>query len=139
MSSYRIAVLAGDGIGKEVMPEGIRVLDAVARKHQLNLTFDHFDFASCDYYLEHGQMMLVTAKNEDWSGLAALTTTWQRMLKDFFARSDAKDLPNAQLEIEKISQIQRELIKLVHKESDMLNTQTALFNRSRRACRIYSK
>ena len=57
MSSYRIAVLAGDGIGKEVMPEGIRVLDAAARKHQLNLTFNHFDFASCDYYLEHGQMM----------------------------------------------------------------------------------
>ena len=57
MSSYRIAVLAGDGIGKEVMPEGIRVLDAVARKHRLDLTFDHFDFASCDYYLEHGQMM----------------------------------------------------------------------------------
>ena len=61
MSSYRIAVLAGDGIGKEVMPEGIRVLvrrtHAVARKHQLDLTFDHFDFASCDYYLEYGQMM----------------------------------------------------------------------------------
>ena len=57
MSSYRIAVLAGDGIGKEVMPEGIRVLDAAAWKHQLNLTFNHFDFASCDYYLEHGQMM----------------------------------------------------------------------------------
>ena len=39
------------------MPEGIRVLDAVARKHRLNITFDHFDFASCDYYLAHGQMM----------------------------------------------------------------------------------
>ena len=57
MSSYRVAVLAGDGIGKEVMPEGIRVLDAVARKRRLNVTFDHFDFASCDYYLAHGQMM----------------------------------------------------------------------------------
>jgi len=57
MSAYRIAVLAGDGIGKEVMPEGIRVLEAVARKHQFSLTFDHFDFASCDYYLEHGKMM----------------------------------------------------------------------------------
>ncbi len=57
MSAYRIAVLAGDGIGKEVMPEGIRVLDAVASQHQFSLTFDHFDFASCDYYLEHGKMM----------------------------------------------------------------------------------
>ena len=57
MRSYRIAVLAGDGIGKEVMPEGIRVLDVVAKKHQLNLRFDHYDFASCDYYLKHGQMM----------------------------------------------------------------------------------
>ena len=31
MQSYKIAVIAGDGIGKEVMPEGLRVLDAVAR------------------------------------------------------------------------------------------------------------
>ena len=41
----------------QVMPEGIRVLDVVAKKHQLNLRFDHYDFASCDYYLKHGQMM----------------------------------------------------------------------------------
>ena len=33
MKSYKIAVIAGDGIGKEVMPEGLRVLDAVARKY----------------------------------------------------------------------------------------------------------
>ena len=39
------------------MPEGIRVLDVVAKKHHLNLRFDHFDFASCDYYPKHGQMM----------------------------------------------------------------------------------
>ena len=57
MSSYRIAVLAGDGIGKEVMPEGIRALERVAVKYGINLDFDYFDFASCDYYLEHGQMM----------------------------------------------------------------------------------
>ncbi|WP_197388371.1 isocitrate/isopropylmalate family dehydrogenase [Ralstonia pseudosolanacearum] len=31
MSSYRIAVIPGDGIGKEVVPEGLRVLDAAAR------------------------------------------------------------------------------------------------------------
>jgi isocitrate/isopropylmalate dehydrogenase len=32
MSTHRIAVIAGDGIGTEVMPEGLRVLDAAARR-----------------------------------------------------------------------------------------------------------
>ena len=52
-----IAVIAGDGIGKETVPEGLRVLDAAARKFSLDLKWDHFDFASCDYYARHGQMM----------------------------------------------------------------------------------
>jgi tartrate dehydrogenase/decarboxylase/D-malate dehydrogenase len=52
-----IAVIAGDGIGKEVMPEGLRVLEAAASKFNLDLKFDHFDFASCDYFLKHGKMM----------------------------------------------------------------------------------
>ena len=56
-NSYRIAVIPGDGIGKEVVPEGLRVLEAAAAKYQIGLEFDHFDFASCDYYAEHGQMM----------------------------------------------------------------------------------
>jgi tartrate dehydrogenase/decarboxylase/D-malate dehydrogenase len=55
--TYRIAVIAGDGIGKEVMPEGLRVLDATARKFGIALQFDHFDFSSCDYYARHGKMM----------------------------------------------------------------------------------
>ncbi|MFN7572616.1 MAG: tartrate dehydrogenase [Betaproteobacteria bacterium] len=55
--AQRIAVIAGDGIGKEVMPEGLRVLDAAARRFGLGLAFDHFDFASCDYYARHGEMM----------------------------------------------------------------------------------
>ena len=54
----KIAVIAGDGIGREVIPEGLRVLDAVARKFGIQLGFDHFDFASCDYFAKHGQMML---------------------------------------------------------------------------------
>jgi len=54
---YKIAVIPGDGIGKEVMPEGVRVLDAVAAKHDLDLQWDWFDFASADYYLAHGKMM----------------------------------------------------------------------------------
>ncbi len=64
MSQYRIAVLAGDGIGKEVMPEGIRVLDAVARKYGISFHFDHFDFASCDYRARHGNMMPANWKDQ---------------------------------------------------------------------------
>jgi tartrate dehydrogenase/decarboxylase/D-malate dehydrogenase len=57
----RIAVIAGDGIGREVMPEGLRVLEAAARRFGLPLEFTHFDWAHCDYYLQHGQMM-----PDDW-------------------------------------------------------------------------
>src|SRR6202051_4291051 len=57
MEKHRIAVLAGDGIGTEVVPEGIRVLDAAAHKFGISLHYDAFDFASCDYYAKHGQMM----------------------------------------------------------------------------------
>ena len=59
--SYRIAVIPGDGIGKEVVPEGIRVLEQVAQQFQFELKQDWFDFASCDYYAKHGAMM-----PEDW-------------------------------------------------------------------------
>ncbi|HEY4368848.1 MAG TPA: tartrate dehydrogenase [Steroidobacteraceae bacterium] len=55
--TYRIAVIPGDGIGKEVVPEGLRVLQAIAARHGCNFEFDHFDFASCEYYLRHGAMM----------------------------------------------------------------------------------
>ena len=58
---YRIAVIPGDGIGKEVIPEGLRVLEAAAKKHGVSVHFDHFDFASWDYYEKHGEMM-----PEDW-------------------------------------------------------------------------
>ena len=54
---HRIAVIAGDGIGKEVMPEGLRVLQATASKFNIDLQFDHFDFSSWDYYEKHGQML----------------------------------------------------------------------------------
>ncbi|KQP30409.1 tartrate dehydrogenase [Methylobacterium sp. Leaf102] len=58
---YRIAVVPGDGIGNEVVPEGVRVLEAAARRHGFTLDLDWFDFASCDYYDKHGRMM-----PEDW-------------------------------------------------------------------------
>ena len=57
MKTHRIAVIAGDGIGQEVMPEGLRVLDAVARRFGIALQVDEFDFANCDYFARHGQMM----------------------------------------------------------------------------------
>ena len=60
MSTHKIAVIAGDGIGKEVVPEGLRCLDAAARKHNIAIQWDEFDW-SCDYYLKHGAMM-----PEDW-------------------------------------------------------------------------
>ncbi|OON63958.1 tartrate dehydrogenase [Massilia sp. KIM] len=59
--THRIAVLAGDGIGKEVMPEGLRALEAAARRFDIGLAFEHFEWASCDYYLAHGKMM-----PDDW-------------------------------------------------------------------------
>jgi tartrate dehydrogenase/decarboxylase/D-malate dehydrogenase len=57
MNTKRIAVIAGDGIGTEVMPEGLRVLQAAAKRFNLKLQFDHFDFSSCDYFEKHGQML----------------------------------------------------------------------------------
>ena len=61
MAQHRIAVIAGDGIGTEVMPEGIRVLEAAATRFGIDLRFDHFDFSSCDYFERHGKML-----PDDW-------------------------------------------------------------------------
>lgn len=57
MTTYNIAVITGDGIGKEVMPEGLKVVQAAAEKFGLSLNFHHFDWGGCDYYLEHNRMM----------------------------------------------------------------------------------
>ncbi len=62
--AHRIAVIAGDGIGPEVMPEGLRVLDVAARKFGIDLQFDHFDFSSWEYYERHGKML-----PDDWKVL----------------------------------------------------------------------
>lgn len=56
-NTYRIAIIPGDGIGKEVMPEGLRVLKAAASRFGINLELHDIPWASCDYYLEHGAMM----------------------------------------------------------------------------------
>ena len=56
MSTYKIATIPGDGIGKEVVPEGIRVLEAVGKKFDIALEWDGVDW-SCEYYTRHGRMM----------------------------------------------------------------------------------
>ena len=61
MKSYKIASIPGDGIGKEVLPEGLKVLKETAKKHQFEIHFDEFDFASCDYYQKNGKML-----PDDW-------------------------------------------------------------------------
>jgi tartrate dehydrogenase/decarboxylase/D-malate dehydrogenase len=52
---HRIAVIPGDGIGREVMPEGMRVMEAAGSKHGIRFRFDEFPW-SCDWYVQHGRM-----------------------------------------------------------------------------------
>ena len=59
--TYSISVIPGDGIGKEVMPEGIRVLERAASLYGFSIAQTWQDFACCDYYAKHGQMM-----PDDW-------------------------------------------------------------------------
>ena len=49
--------MPGDGIGKEVMPEGLRVLDAASRRFGFELQVDHINWGSCDHYMRTGAMM----------------------------------------------------------------------------------
>ena len=60
-NKYNIAVIPGDGIGTEVMPEALKVLERVSNKYGINLQLDHFDFSSYEYYSKHGEMM-----PDDW-------------------------------------------------------------------------
>jgi tartrate dehydrogenase/decarboxylase/D-malate dehydrogenase len=57
---HRIAVIPGDGIGREVVPEGLRVLEAAGRRFGVAFDWDELPW-SCDYYAKHGRMM-----PEDW-------------------------------------------------------------------------
>ncbi len=52
--SYQIVVLPGDGIGKDVMPEGLRVLNEVAGKYDLSFDFDQYECGG-EYYLNTGK------------------------------------------------------------------------------------
>ena len=56
MPNPRIAVIEGDGIGMEVVPEGCRVIDAAGRKHGFAVDWQRFDWG-CDYFARFGRMM----------------------------------------------------------------------------------
>jgi tartrate dehydrogenase/decarboxylase/D-malate dehydrogenase len=58
--TYRIAVIPGDGIGRETVPEGLRVLEPTAARFGISFKWDHYPW-SCEYYAQHGRMM-----PEDW-------------------------------------------------------------------------
>jgi len=54
--THRIAVIPGDGIGKETVPESIKVLDAASRRFGFDLAYNHYDW-SCETYKQTGRMM----------------------------------------------------------------------------------
>ena len=56
MTIYKIAVIEGDGIGHEVVPEGLRVIEAATRNRGVRFEWRHFNW-SCDVYLNSGRMM----------------------------------------------------------------------------------
>jgi tartrate dehydrogenase/decarboxylase/D-malate dehydrogenase len=82
--SYKIAVIPGDGIGREVVPEGVRVLEAAAEKYGFELQLDEFDFASCDYYLKHNKMLPDNWKDQIGSHDAIFfgAVGWPEMVPD---------------------------------------------------------
>ncbi len=56
MSKYQIALIPGDGIGKEVVPEGVRVLEAAGKRFDVQFDWTEFDW-SCEVYHKTGEMM----------------------------------------------------------------------------------
>jgi tartrate dehydrogenase/decarboxylase/D-malate dehydrogenase len=75
MQTFKIAVIPGDGIGSEVVPEGIRVVDAAARRFGLRFEWEHFPW-SCEFYRATGAMMpadgLAQIRNHDAVFLGAV-------------------------------------------------------------------
>jgi len=56
MNTYQIATIPGDGIGKEVIPESVKILNAIADKCGFQLKFKNHDY-SCEYFKKYGKMM----------------------------------------------------------------------------------
>ncbi|HXF83313.1 MAG TPA: tartrate dehydrogenase [bacterium] len=75
MRHYRLAVIPGDGIGREVIPEGLKVLRAAGRRFGFALETEEFPWG-CEYYLRHGAMMpadgLVRLRDHDAIYLGAI-------------------------------------------------------------------
>ena len=56
MTTFRVAVIAGDGIGREVIPAGMAALEAVTRGSDVSLSFTDFPWG-CEFYLKHQRML----------------------------------------------------------------------------------
>jgi len=56
VNNYKIAVVPGDGIGHEIVPEGIKVLEAVAKKHGFSISTEYFDWGA-GYYLKNNEFL----------------------------------------------------------------------------------
>ena len=69
--NYRVAVIAGDGIGKEVVPEGIAAMEAAARR---------YGFSFEGVFWQH---MIVKGRNRDTAWFAMLDSEWPRRRKAF--------------------------------------------------------
>ncbi|KND59094.1 Tartrate dehydrogenase Tartrate decarboxylase D-malic enzyme [Candidatus Burkholderia verschuerenii] len=82
--NYRIAVIPGDGIGVEVMPEGLRVLDAAAARFGITLEYRHIEWASCDYCAQHGKMMPDDwkAQLQEWDAILFGAVGWPDKVPD---------------------------------------------------------
>ncbi|MDE5416046.1 tartrate dehydrogenase [Alkalihalobacterium chitinilyticum] len=94
MKKIKLSVIPGDGVGKEIMPHAVRVMDTVAEIHG-GLSFDKVTYPwSCEYYLEHGKMMpedgLDQLKDSDAVFLGAVgnpqlvpdhVTLWELLIK----------------------------------------------------------
>ncbi|WP_216831328.1 tartrate dehydrogenase [Alkalihalobacterium elongatum] len=94
MKKIKLSVIPGDGVGKEIMPHAVKVLDTVAEIHG-GLSFDKVTYPwSCEYYLEHGKMMsedgLDQLKDSDAVFLGAVgnpqlvpdhVTLWELLIK----------------------------------------------------------
>src|SRR5258707_698224 len=82
--TYRIAVIPGDGIGVEVMPEAIRVLETVKKRFGIELEYQHIEWASCEHYAKHGKMMTVATRS---NGIAISMRWWDKSAAGVAAQS----------------------------------------------------
>jgi isocitrate/isopropylmalate dehydrogenase len=73
MKTFTIAVIAGDGVGKEIVPHGKRILDAVARKHDVTFVFRDFEWAPT-----------ISSNGAGWDAGGARSTFCSRATQSFW-------------------------------------------------------